>query len=264
VPETETGSDAGTGVPAAIEAAWGLRTRPGKGPKPGLSLSRIVEAAVKIALSDGLAAVSMNRLAADLGTKPMSLYRYVSAKDELLVLMVDAAAGAPPPAEPGEDWRAGMSRWAWAYLHLLRRHPWVVRVPISTPPLTPNQIGWLEGGLRVLRGTSLTGQEKMSVILLISGFVRSWATLTADLVAAALASGNTDPDPTVGYGRMLSRLVDPARFPEVHGLILDGTLDDESEDIDREFAFGLDRVLDGVESLMKTRAGARGKSRARR
>jgi AcrR family transcriptional regulator len=254
------GTDTDGGLPAVIEAAWGLRTRPGKGPKPGLSLSRIVEAAVKIALSDGLAAVSMNRLAADLGTKPMSLYRYVSAKDELLVLMVDAASGAPPPAEPGEDWRAGMSRWAWGYLRVLRHHPWIVRVPISAPPLTPNQIVWLEDGLRALRGTNLSPQEKMSVILLTGGLVRSWATLTADLRAAALAAGNTDPDPAVGYGRMLSRLIDPARFPEVHELILDGTLDEEEDDIDHEFAFGLDRVLDGVEALTRSR----GRRRTRR
>lgn len=94
--------DASTDVPASIRAAWSLRTRAGKGPKPGLRLSRIVEAAVRIARSDGLAAVSMNRLAADLGTSPMSLYRYFSAKDELLVLMVDSAAGTPPAAEPGD------------------------------------------------------------------------------------------------------------------------------------------------------------------
>ena len=58
--------DDGTGLPASIEAAWGLRQRPTKGPKRGLSLERIVEAAMKIAASDGLAAVSMGRVAADL------------------------------------------------------------------------------------------------------------------------------------------------------------------------------------------------------
>ena len=240
--------------------AWGLRTRPGKGPKPGLSLARIVEAAVKIALSDGLAAVSMNRVAADLGTSAMSLYRYISAKDELLVLMVDAAAGAPPAAEPDEGWRAGMSRWSWGYLHSLRRHPWAVRVPISAPPVTPNQIVWLENGLARMAGTNLTAQEKMSVILLLSGFVRNWATLTADLTAAALAAGNTDPDPTVGYGRMLASLIDPLRFPEVHKVIATGTLDDEDDDFDHEFVFGLERVLDGIEALMDSRAAGERKA----
>lgn len=244
--------DDSTEVPAGIRAAWGLRTRAGKGPKPGLSLSRIVEAAVRIALSDGLAAVSMNRLATDLGTSPMSLYRYFSAKDELLLLMIDAAAGAPPAVEPGEDWRAGLTRWAWGYLHALRRHPWIVRVPISAPPLTPNQIVWLEDGLCALRDTSLDAQEKMSVILMLSGFVRSWATLTADMTAAALAAGNTDA--MVKYGQMLAKLIDPDRFPEVHKVVATGVLDDENDEGDDEFGFGLDRMLDGVEVLMRGRA----------
>src|SRR3981081_4220487 len=120
-------SDEGTGLPASIEAAWGLRGRPRKGPKPELSLERIVEAAVKVASSEGLTAVSMSRVAAELSAAPMSLYRYVAAKDELLALMVDAVAAAPPAAAaPGEGWRAGLSRWAWSYMALLRRHPWVL------------------------------------------------------------------------------------------------------------------------------------------
>ena len=248
-------TDGGTpGLPASIEAAWGMRTRPGRGPKPGLSLDRIVDAAVKIASSDGLAAVSMNRVAANLGTSAMSLYRYVAAKDELLDLMVDAALGTPPPAQPAEDWRAAMSRWAWASLHAFRRHPWSVRVPIKGPPITPNQIVWLENGLAAMRDTGLTAQEKMSVILLVSGFVRNWATLTTDLAAAGLTG--THPEPAARYGRTLSRLIDPLRFPEVHAVIGSGTLDDEDDEFDNEFAFGLERLLDGVGALVASRRDA--------
>jgi AcrR family transcriptional regulator len=253
-------TDGGTpSVPASIEAAWGVRTRPGRGPKPGLSLDRIVDAAVKIALSNGLAAVSMNRVAGDLGTSAMSLYRYVAAKDELLDLMVDAAFGTPPQAQPGEDWRAAMSRWAWASLQAFRRHPWSVRVPIKGPPITPNQIVWLENGLAAMRDTGLTAQEKMSVILLVSGFVRNWATLTTDLAAAGLAG--TDPEPPVGYGRTLARLIDPLRFPEVHAVIGSGTLDDEEDEFDNEFVFGLERLLDGVGALVASRRDAGPRSR---
>ena len=98
-------------LPASIEAAWGVRDRPHKGPKPGLSLPRIVEAGVRVAAAEGLAAVSMSRVAAELGASTMSLYRYVSAKDELLDLMVDAAWGPPPPLEPGQHWRDGLTRY---------------------------------------------------------------------------------------------------------------------------------------------------------
>src|SRR5689334_7765306 len=156
----------GTGLPASIEQAWGVRQRPTKGPKRGLSLERIVDAAVKIAGSDGLAAVSMSRVAADLGASTMSLYRYVAAKDELLALMLDAATGAPPDVPvPGEDWRAGLARWAWAERAALHRHPWAVRVPLTGPPATPNQIAWLERGLRCLRDTGLAEGEKLGVVI---------------------------------------------------------------------------------------------------
>src|SRR5580704_16646129 len=85
------GAMASAGIPDSIAAAWGVRERPHKGPKPALSLPRIVDAAVRIADAEGLDAVSMGRVAVKLGTAPMSLYRHVSAKEELLRLMVDAA-----------------------------------------------------------------------------------------------------------------------------------------------------------------------------
>jgi AcrR family transcriptional regulator len=235
-----------TGLPASIEAAWGLRERSSRGPRRGLSLELIVDAGVKIASTEGLSAVSMGRVARELGASTMSLYRYVSAKDELLALMIDAAGGLPPEPQPGEDWRAGLTRWARGYLAALRRHPWAIRVPISGPPVTPNQIAWLEDGLRAQRDTGLTEQEKASVVLLCSGFVRNHATLTADLGAGL-------PDPT-DYGALLSRLIDPARFPATQAAIAAGAFSDEDDDdFEQEFAFGLERLLDGVEALVRSR-----------
>lgn len=244
----------GTGLPASIEAAWGLRERPTKGPKRGLSLERIVAAAVKLAVSDGLAAVSMSRVATELGASTMSLYRYVSAKDELLALMIDAAGGNPPAVPPSDEgWRVGLSRWAWAYRAVLIRHPWILRIPISGPPVTPNQIGWLEDGLRSLRDTGLTAHEKLEVILLVSGFVRNEATTAADITAASLASGSTLQEVMPTYGRLLARLTDAERFPELHAVIASGIFD-VPDDPDYEFVFGLERVLDGIDALMRARA----------
>ena len=250
----EHSGTAGTGLPASIEAAWGLRERPGRGPKRGLSLERIVDAGVHVAATEGLGAVSMSRVAAELGAATMALYRYVAAKDELLELMVDAAYGPPPdPPAPGEGWRAGLSRWAWAEHAALRRHPWVVRVPISGPPATPNQVVWLEQGLRCLTATCLTEAAKMSVILLVSGFVRNEATLTAD-IGAALASGATAQEMMSSYGRLLAKLTDAQRFPALSAVIASGVLD-RADEPDDEFIFGLERLLDGVDVLVRTYAG---------
>ena len=94
-------------LPATVAAAWGVRERSQKGPKPGLSLARIVDAGVRVADSEGLDAVSMGRVAASLDTAPMSLYRHVSSKEELVRLMVDAAWGdSPGPAAA----RRGLAR----------------------------------------------------------------------------------------------------------------------------------------------------------
>jgi AcrR family transcriptional regulator len=247
--------DGGTGLPASFEQAWGVRQRPTKGPKRGLSLERIVDAAVKIAGADGLAAVSMSRVAADLGASTMSLYRYVAAKDELLALMLDAVTGTPPdvPA-PGEDWRAGLARWAFAERAALRQHPWALRVPLTGPPATPNQIAWLERGLRCLRGTGLAEAEKLGVVILLSSYVWREVMIAVDISAAGSAGGLVPPSPA-GYGRALAKLTDPERFPALHALLASGVFEqaDDPDDLDAEFDFGLQRILDGIEVLVRSR-----------
>src|ERR1700761_6715795 len=115
-------------IPPSIELAWGRRDVGTRGPKRGLTLARIVDAGIEVALSDGVQALSMARVAGELGVGTMSLYRYVSAKDELLTLMVDTALGPPPPPDPQEDWLAGLTRWAEAVRAAYRRHPWSLRV----------------------------------------------------------------------------------------------------------------------------------------
>lgn len=170
------GSSGGTGLPASIEAAWGLRERPVKGPKPGLSLARIVDAAVAVAESEGLGAVSMGRVAKDLGASTMSLYRYVSAKGELYVLMQEAALGPPPPLpalESGAGWREALRQWAWAQREVFHRNLWMLRIPVVGPPASPNSLAWWEQGLQALDGTGLSEREGVSVILLVAGFVRN-------------------------------------------------------------------------------------------
>lgn len=248
--------DGGTGLPASIEEAWGVRGRPHKGPKPGLSLERIVQAAVRVAGSEGLDAVSMSRVAAELGASPMSLYRYLGSKDELLALMMDAASD-PPPAPPAADegWREGLSRWAWAQHAAQRRHPWILRIPIHGPPATPNQVAWLENGLRCMRDTGLAEGEKLSIVILLTGFVRSQATVAADVSAAFRASGVTAREGISIYGRALERLTDAQRFPSLRAVIEAGVFN-AADDPDVGFRFGLERLLDGVEALVRARSQA--------
>jgi AcrR family transcriptional regulator len=235
-------------IPASVAAAWGRRERPSRGPKPGLSVERIVDAGVRVASSEGLPAVSMARVAQELGTSTMSLYRYVKAKDELMMLMADAALGLPPSVAPEEGWRDALSRWAWSQHERMRLHPWAVRVPIAGPPTTPNQVALMESVLWALRGTALPEDEKASVLLLLSGYVRNEATLTAELMAAGFISD----EQMMGYSRILATLTDPERFPALHTLLKAGVFD-RADPPEKEFGFGLERILDGIEALIASR-----------
>jgi AcrR family transcriptional regulator len=241
-------------LPGSLAAAWGLRERPGKGPKRGLSLAQIVRAGLAVAAADGLAAVSMSRVAAELGVGTMSLYRYVDSKRELVDLMVDAALGPPQPADPGASWRGGLAGWAWAQLAAYRANLWAVQVPLSGPPATPNALGWLEAALFCMRRTGLDEGQKMSVILLVSSYVRSQATLEAQLDAAVRAVGQSPSDLMAGYNKLLAGLLDPQRFPEMAAVAASGVLG-KADDPDDEFAFGLERILDGVDVLVRSVGG---------
>jgi AcrR family transcriptional regulator len=255
-------------LPPVLEAAWGLRERPGKGPKPGLSLDRIVAAGIAVASAEGLAAVSMARVAAELGASTMALYRYVRSKDELVTLMVDAAFGPPTPLpESADHWRPALAHWAWTQRAAEEAQIWAIQVPISGPPSTPKQVAWMEQGLACLRGTGLDESQKLSVILLVSGYVRNQVLLEAQVMEAIRAAGTTDQEAMADYNRILGMLVDPQRFPEVAAVVESGVMG-KADDMAEEFEFGLERILDGIGVLVDglalaakpAEAGERGRS----
>lgn len=246
----------GTGLPASYELAWGVRARSTKGPKRGLSLERVVAAGVAVAAGEGIGAVSMNRVAKELGTSAMSLYRYVASKDELLALMVDASLGSMPEVVGDDGWRAGLERWAWAELTACRRHPWALQVPITGPPVTPNSIAYLEQGLRCLAGTPLEPYEKLSVILTLTSYTRSWAMLSTQIDAAIAAGNRTAVEVMTDYGKILSTLTDSAEFPALHEVLAAGVFEAAEKPPDEDFedfVFGLTTLLDGVAALVGRR-----------
>jgi AcrR family transcriptional regulator len=231
-------------LPASMALAWGVTAHSGRGPKRALTLDQVVDAGIAVAVADGLAAVSMARVAERLGVSTMALYRYVPGKDDLLELMVDAALGSPPPAAPREDWRAGLHRWAAGVRAAYQANPWALQVPITAPPLGPNNVRWLENALAAMSRTRLTGQEKLSCVLIVSGYVRSDEQLAQGMRAGAYADAPPDL-----YARRLARLVDAETFPELSAVLASGELADE-EGVDAEFEFGLARVLDGIGVLV--------------
>ena len=240
-----------TELPPGIAAAWGVRTAT-KGPRPKLTLEEIVRAAIDAADEEGLDAVSMNRLAKRLGASPMGLYRYVSSKEELLELMVDAALGPIPDAPPGEDWRMGLRRCATWLTDAMSAHPWSTHVPITGPPLTPNSVAWLDAALASLGATGLTEGEKASVALMLSGYVREHVMLMADVAANFLGSAETPDAAMRGYVETLRGVAPPDRFPALRAAV-DAGVFDRADPPEEELDFGLERILDGVEALVRRR-----------
>src|SRR5699024_949295 len=147
-------------VPARLRRMWSVDEPTRKGPRPALSRDEITDAAIALADAEGLAAVSMSRVAKSLGYTTMSLYRHVESKDELVTLMWDRALEETEIDVSGE-WRPALERWAQLQLQGLRAHPWAVDVAISSPPLSPRQVAFMEAGLAALRDTPLTYGDKI-------------------------------------------------------------------------------------------------------
>jgi AcrR family transcriptional regulator len=237
-----------------LALAWGLGERARRGPRPRLSLDEVVTRAIAIADEEGLAALSMARLAQALGYTTMSVYRYVESKDDLLQLMVDRAAGDPPPPPDAGDWRSGLRDWAWWNLRHYRRHPWVLDVPVSGPPMLPSQLAWMDRALGCLDGTGLGGGEQLLAVLAVTTYVRGQGRLELELSRGAQAAGVTPAEAGEAYWRALAHLADPARFPALHRLVAGADVSQSGEtDDDEDFEFGLAIVLDGIAARVNAR-----------
>jgi AcrR family transcriptional regulator len=242
-------------LPRALTRLWSNPLEPDVAtqPRPGLTVARILNAAIEIADNAGLEGVTMARVAKHLGFTAMSLYRHVESKDELLLRMLNAVL--EPPAsldEPIDDWRAGLQRWCWEMRRGLKLHPWVERVPVGGLVGTPSQLGWMDRGLATMADTALSEQERGEVLLLLNGYVYWEARLHADLARAE------DADMAIERFDVLMRAVTESdRFPAARRAIEAGIFNDEpGDDRDSDFAFGLARVLDGVALLIDRRSGA--------
>ncbi|MFB6611528.1 TetR/AcrR family transcriptional regulator C-terminal domain-containing protein [Agromyces sp. NPDC056379] len=239
-------------LPRAVALAWGVAANPQRGPKRELSIERIVDAAIEIADAEGIGAVSMSRVAASLGFTTMSLYRYVTSKDDLILLMQEGAATPPVPDDTVErEWRAGISAWVRAMRATYREHPWLVDIPISGAPITPNSLLIVDWFLREVRALPLSDGEKMSALLLLTSYARATGAQERDLGVAAAAAADPADVTGANYFEALAELVTPERFPYLSPLLAaggyvaePGTGPDESDD---DFSFGLERILDGIE-----------------
>jgi AcrR family transcriptional regulator len=174
-------SEAGPPLPPGLDLLWGRREPGRRGPRRGLAVDDIVAAAVRVADGEGLEAVSMARVAKELGRTPMSLYRYVTSKDELLQLMWNASAeGADHLVLEGDGWRSRLRSWAVIQRDMMDLHPWITQMPMAAPPLAPNSLAFVERGLEALDGAGLPDADMLRVIGLLSTYALSEARMAND------------------------------------------------------------------------------------
>ena len=250
-------------LPPQVALLWDLRPAPRRSRTAGLNVAAITAAAIRIADAEGLSGVSMARVAAELGSAPMSLYRHVDSKDDLLLLMADAALESPPELA-GADWRERLTAWAFGVLATFRRHPWYREIPISGPPVGPRNLEWFDRALAALADTGLAEEDKVLVVMGLMPVVHGQARLSIDLGAGYAA----DPEAFgAGFGRALASVVDPARFPALSRVIASGVFGpggpgggeemppEGYDDFGPEFAFALSCYLDGVAGFIERSTG---------
>ena len=258
-------------LPPGLDLLWGRRERGKRGPRPGLSAEAIVDAAVRIADAEGLEAISMARVASELGFTTMSLYRYVDSKDELLQLMFNASAfGAESIVLEGDDWRSRLRSWSIIQRDMLDRHPWITQMRMAAPPLAPNSLHFVERALEALDGTGLADAEKMRAIGLISSYTLSEAKMANDAAramaelaeahaeavqaqaeagAAGGPPGGGGDEPPFTFESLLRELVDERTYPQLYRLAWAASPADSLSERE-EFVAGVDLILDGIQVLI--------------
>lgn len=237
-----------------MELLWRTREQPRRGPRPRLTVDRIVAAAIGIADGEGIAAVSMRRVAERLGVTAMSLYTYVPSKAELIDVMLDGVYAGMTRAAPASDhWRARLAAVADDNRALYVRHPWLAAVAaVSRPPLGPGVIAKYEYELRAFDGTGLDDVQRDAALTFLLGFVETCARAAGAARASRQQTEMTDQEWWEAVTPYLERVFDPERYPTAARVgAAAGAAQGAAYDPDRAYTFGLARVLDGLAVLIE-------------
>jgi AcrR family transcriptional regulator len=236
---------------AMLRAEGLVRAVPGIGTvvDQGLSKERIVAAALAIADSEGLAAVSMRRVARELGVATMSLYRYVPGKDDLVMLIADAAfAEDKLPATPPYGWRARLevvARLQWKIYH---KHSWMAgAMSITRPHLVPNGMAHTEWTLQAIDGLGLSPEMSLVVAVTVIGYVRGVAVSLEMETQAEQDTGLSNDAYMAAQEAQFRAVFAGGAFPTLARMSVQPEID---LGLDTLFEFGLARLLDGLATFL--------------
>ena len=213
--------------------------------RPVLSAQRIATTAVGIADAGGLQAITMRRLAAELGVAPMAAYRHVSGRDDVLELMVDLVYGEVDVPD-GAGWRETMRALATGIRALVLKHPWLTRLSASQAvyELTPNRMALADRALAALYGLDLDADTAMTVFRTVAAYVHGATSAEIGLRELMDDRGWTSGAETrTGLSAQMSWLLRTGRYPAFERYIREGA---RKDDLQWQFETGLEHVLDGI------------------
>lgn len=235
------------------------------GPKQGLTVDEIVDAAIAVADASGMAALSMRAVGDRLGRTAMALYTYVPNKSDLVDLMYDRTLAELPTSYAFDGgWRTAVTSWASDLWEFYLRHSWVLQVSQARPVLGPNEFSTLETVAGILRSTGLSATRLRPVVSALTHFVRGSAQVVAEAREAATATGMTDDTWWYARSAVLEEIAPDfaARFPTLVWLESDGNSPPEDDTpyfehkVRTTFTAGLDVLLDGVEAAIAAEAAS--------
>ncbi|MFD8725195.1 TetR/AcrR family transcriptional regulator [Streptomyces sp. NPDC059629] len=252
----------GAGDPArSLELLWRVpAAAPRRGPRQRLDIDTVVAVAVGLADAEGLDAVTMRRVAQQLGVVPMTLYTYVPGKAELLDLMLDTAYAQMPRSETaGRPWRVRLTAVAEENRALFEAHPWAATVSTGRPPLGPGMMAKYEHELSALDGLGLDDVEMDAALTFLLTFVQANARSAAEARAARQDSAMDDEQWWAANAPLLERVLDPRAYPVAARVgTAAGAAQGAAYSPRRAWEFGLARVLDGLAALVDGRGDSTG------
>lgn len=237
------------------ENLWLRPERPARGPRPRFGRAEMTQTAIAIADAEGLSALSMRRLAAELDTGPMSPYSYITGKDELIELMVDAVTAEflRPDDVPGGDWRAEVRGLADRMRSAMRRHPWLAELGLRRQAASPNRIRLFDQVLGTLDALGLSMDAMLTTMIMIFVHVHGFVQIE---LADQEAQRRTGLDLSDWMRRQLPYIESVigdhpmfARMTAEAGRTLTG--------FDERWEYGLERLLDSIQGSAAKPSGHR-------
>ncbi|MGW7533583.1 TetR/AcrR family transcriptional regulator [Amycolatopsis sp. NPDC054798] len=225
---------------------WLRPERGARGPRPAHSRADLAAAAVRVADADGLEAVSLRRIASEMGTGTTTLYRYIATKDELLDLMIDAAFREREPPSPTGDWQADLRAIACEYRALVVRHPWLAALPATRPALGPNSLAWLDAAYATVDVLDLTADEVMAQVGTLLTFVRGHVLDELAEQETARRSGVDMRAWLEAQARYGELIIGSGDYPHLSRIMVEAETPHADDRHERAFRRGLDHILTGL------------------